>query len=578
MRLLLLLVVASSAFTSCKKAATKQTRFIPKEASFVATINTKSLQNKLVKSQATLENLWKSMQQGSDTSMQKTRKEWEEFKNSGVDLDDNIYISMVTKGGGNMAPGSGSSVQTAIGGLKDAGKLEAYIKKKEPTAVVEKEKDYRYSFMDNNMIAWGKDVVLFMSYTPAGGPQMEFDSLTNSYNIKPGQTNSQAELKAEMKSYFNLKQDETIGSITEFQDLAKEKADASFWVNSGSSVDNMPIPFPKLKELTENSYTAGTLNFEEGKVVVNTRSYASKALADLLKKYSGPEANLDLVRTYPSNNISAFAVLAFNPEFFNALVRYVEVGGMVDGYLSKMMGTNYTLQDALKAIKGDIAIVVSDLAAQSSTVAPMGARPSMAPNAKVLVNLPIGDRAQMNRILDKLSEQQMLVKVNNEYTLNPMMRAMGVSLSVDDKNILIATDSLVLMQYKTGSGKAGISGDALNDLKGKPAVGFIDLERILAAFPARDSSSAKIMTSARETFRYAKGYADQYNGKYTEGHFELRLKNDKDNSLNSLIKFFAVAGPTMQSAQRRGPAVMGDTSLLDSLPVQSETMPAPKEQ
>jgi hypothetical protein len=279
-----------------------------------------------------------------------------------------------------------------------------------------------------------------------------------------------------------------------------------------------------------NNYTAATIKFDDGKIVVDSKSYTSKPMADILKQYSGPEAKLELVEKFPSNNINGFAVFSFNPEIVNAVAKQLEMGAMADNYLTKMMGAPYKLQDLVKAIKGDFALVVGDL--DMNKVSAFGATP-----AKVILNIPVGDKTQVNRLMDKLVEGQMMVKVNNEYVLSPMMAGMGYKASVDDKNILFSTDSLTLMQYKTGTAKAGINSEVKNDFKGKPAVMYVNLESILNAMPNSDPEEAAVFTKAKETFKDVKGYSDNFNGKYYAGHFEMRFKNEKENSLTSLLNF-----------------------------------------
>jgi hypothetical protein len=154
-RTLLILIIAASFITSCKKAAPKQARHIPKNAVFVATLNTKSLKDKLAKNQATLENILKSVT-GSDTSVSKGKQEWEDLQASGVDLDDNFYIAVVQKGA-VMGTNTGTMVTTTIGTMNDAKKLEAYIKKKQPNSEIRKEKNYSYTTVSgDNMVAWQK--------------------------------------------------------------------------------------------------------------------------------------------------------------------------------------------------------------------------------------------------------------------------------------------------------------------------------------------------------------------------------------------------------------------------------------
>ena len=283
--------------------------------------------------------------------------------------------------------GKGTMIFAAIGTLNSEEKLEKYLKKKKPQAEIKKEKNYSYTNLDGGtMVAWSKDLVVAMNYQNAGGSQMEYDSATGQFNIKP-QSNSDASLKTEMDNYFTLKEDQSVAAIPEFRDMMQNSSDASMWLNTASSMQS--IPLPRVKELFGNSYMAATLNFEDGKVVVESKSYYSKEMKDLLKKYMTGEANLGLVEKYPSANINGFMVLAMNPEFVNDMVKQLELGGMADAQLTKMMGSNYTLSDMLKALKGDMAFIVSDFAGSSF---------------KMIGDIAIGDKTQMNKLMDKLVE------------------------------------------------------------------------------------------------------------------------------------------------------------------------------
>lgn len=539
-RLCLLLLIAVALMTSCKKAVPKQTKFIPKNAVFVATINTKSLQKKLMQNQAAIENIIKNIS-GSDTTVSKGKQEFEDLKSAGIDLDENFYVAVVNKGGG-MTTGKGAIVTSVIGSLKDADKLQAYIKKKEPDAEVRKEKSYSYTTVNgDNIVAWTDDVVITMSYQKSfSGNDMEYDSATGSFNLRnPG--NAINEMKAEIESDFNLKEDESVAAIPEFRDLMQEKPDASIWINSSASIEDLPLPLPKLKELFSNSFTAAKVNFEDGEITFDSKSYYSKELKDILKKYSGPTADLGLIENYPSDNINGFGVFAFNPQIINELVKYLEVGGMVDGYLTRMMGSNYTLQDLLKAIKGDFAVVVSDFATKTASDT-MGVRPNAIPNLKMIVNIPVGDKVQMNRLMDKLVEMQMLVKTNNQYMLAPNMQRIGYQLTVDDKNVFIASDENLLNLYKAKSKKANLNKDVMNDFKSKSGVAYINIESILNGMNSSVNEQARnVLPKAKETFKDMEMYAENFNGKYVEGHGELRFKNEKENSLTSLLGFIETA-------------------------------------
>ncbi len=540
-RLCLLLIISAAFITSCKKSVPKQTKYIPKNAVFVATINTKSLQSKLMKNQATLENIIKNVS-GSDTSVTKGKQEWEDLLASGIDLDENFYVAVVNKGGG-MTTGKGTMVTSAIGALKDEGKLEAYIKKKDPASEVRKEKDYSYSTIHgDNIVAWGKDVVIMISYQKTFSTNdMEYDSATHSFNLR-NPANSVNDMKTEVESDFNLKEDESVASIPEFRDLMQEKSDASIWVNSSASIGDLPLPLPKLKELFSNSFTAAKVNFEDGKIVLDSKSYYSSQLKDILKKSSGSTADLGLIENYPSDNINGFGAFSFNPELINELVKYLEVGGVVDMYLTKMMGSNYTLPEALKAIKGDFAVIVSDFASAPAADTATGMRQGSMPNLKMLLNIPVGDKVQMDRLLDRLVSMQMLVKTNGQYSLTPNLQKVGYQLTADDKNVFIASDENLLNQYKAKSKKANLNKDVMSDLKGKSGIMYVNIESILNGMNSSGNVQVNnVLPKAKETFKDMEAYTENFNGKYVEGHAELHFKNEKDNSLTSLLGFIEVA-------------------------------------
>ncbi len=561
MRFSVLLILITALSTSCKKKVPKQTTHIPKTAVFVASLNSKSLQNKLVKSQVTIGNLLKSLTSDNDSAFDKGRKEWEDLKNSGIDLEEDIYVSFDQKGGG-MAMGKGSGIISVLGTLDDASKLEAYLKKKKPTASVQKEKNYTYMIDGDNMIAWANDLVIAMSYQKSYAGGMQFDSATQSYNLnKPQDVNTTNDLKAEMTAYINREEETSVTSLSEFRDLMQDRSDASMWINSASSVENLPIPLPKVKELFANSITAATLNFEDGKVVVNSKSYSSKPLGDLLSKYSGPSLDLGLVEKYPSNAINGFMVAAFDPEFFTGLVNYLEVGGMVDGFLTKFMGTNYTMKELVKVFKGDIALIASDYV-------PNNGQPSVLP-MKVLLNVTVGDKTQLNKVMDKLVAQQLLTKNGNQYMLNPAMRKTGMYVSIDDKYILAGTDSTVIAQYRSQNATAALNKTVLNDLKGKSVGGYIDFEKIMAGVPP-DSRFDSVLVSAKQTFRDMTMYSDAFTGKFTKGYFELRTKSEKENSLTSLVNFMSVAGHSIRQQQARNKELRPGMKI-DSTEINTDT-------
>ncbi len=543
---------------SCKKLVPLQVKHIPKNASFVAVINAKSIGTKMLQNQSTLESILKSAT-GTDTSANKGKQEWEELQASGIDLSKNFYISMAQKDGGGITSGKGTMVIAAIGSLTDGDKLEKYLKKKMPTSEIRKEKTYSFTTVEgDNMIAWDKDLVIAMSYQSQGGRQMEFDSATGEFNFK-NPVSADNNLKTEMENYFALKEDMSVAAIPEFRDLMQSNADASMWVNASGYMDMFPLP--RVKELFQNTFSAYTLNFEDGKVVVDGKSYLSKQLRDIYDKYSKAEADMSLVEKYPSDKINGFFVAGMDPQMISDIVKFLELGGMADAQLTKMMGSNYTLQDLLKAFKGDMAFVASDFA-MKPVLGPDGEVMTQIPNVKMLGNIAVGDKAQMNKLMDKMAEMKMVEKSGTGYTLTPEIKKIGMSASIDDKNIVIASNDTIINNYKSGTNKATIDKEILSNSKGKSVVFYMNLQSFINAAQsayATDSAKNAMLVKAKETFKDMSGSVNKPGGKSMESHYELRFINDKENSLTSILKFAEAASKTMNAKREPDMRIMADS-------------------
>ena len=294
--------------------------------------------------------------------------------------------------------------------------------------------------------------------------------------------------------------------------------------------------------MAEGNYTAVTLNFEDGKMVVNSKSYAGKALAGILKKYSGPQVNLDLVKRYPAADVNGFMVFAFDPQIFTGIVKYMEVGALVDGYITKFMGTNYTLEQALKAFKGDIAVVVSGIGmSKDDTLNPMGVRPMSMPVAKLIFTMPVGDTMQMHKIMDRLAFMKVLEKTNRGYELSGPS-GFGLTGLADNESITIASDNQLLQAYKSKSSVA--TNLDLKPYYGKSAAAYFNIASVLNSLSSQkqgDSTFSTMLNNAKATFKDVQAHSENFKGDAIAGHFELRFVNEKENSLVSFLSFLAQA-------------------------------------
>ena len=104
--------------TSCKKSVPDQTKYIPKDAMFVFDMDWKSLSEKAAKGNINWDSLFKSVadEDVNDSAIAQGRKLMEDFKNSGVDMESNLFFFL--KIGGSMMNGQ-SATGGIVAGMKD---------------------------------------------------------------------------------------------------------------------------------------------------------------------------------------------------------------------------------------------------------------------------------------------------------------------------------------------------------------------------------------------------------------------------------------------------------------------------
>ncbi len=511
-------------FASCKKTIPKQVIYIPKDALIVAGIYPKSVKEKTGGANIDWDSLASSfITSNSESVMKNEKNDWQDFQNSGVDTDAAIFF--FSKSAGSIQKGSTNSF-AVIASLQDAAKFEAYLKKKKPEKEVKKSGNYSYMALGDDAVAgWNKDAVIISVVT--GG-----NAAPGTYSSGEG-TLSQLQLTA----LFNQKESESIASIGEFRDLMAKKSDMIYWTNSSASLSSLAfLGITKFGDLLRDSYTAGTVNFENGKVVAESETYVNKTLSDMLKKYPGPDADVNMIEQYPYP-VNGFLSLSFNPQLLIEIIKYSGFD-MLSGQYMKEMG--FTLDDVAKAFKGDFAIVFSDFRVTTSNEESIGSGVMIKtkPAIKVLFNAKVGDKAAYDKIVASLAAKGFIVKQGDQY-VPAKMGMKDFAMEVNDKNILVASNDSLLQQYKSGKGNAAIPADIKDKLKGKKIIFYADINAMLQSIQV-DTANERSLNIAKAVFKDVIAASNGYNGKQVKSEIEFRTMNDKENSLVSLMNFFSI--------------------------------------
>ncbi len=566
-KVLLAAVTTAVVLSSCSKTP-DESRYIPKTAGVVVDLNAKQLTTKLVTNGITMDKLFDAAQT-KDTANE-MMKAWKDAENSGIDLQSHFFASFVFQG----QPAENKSYISLTASLKDADKFEGYLKKNVANFSLKTQNDFKYIWEEKQhaVIGWNKSAVIYISavnpnnlekYAPGGSSAPDYPSdeepVVDSAVAVPAAlvaTEDDAVIKnwvAEVDHLFHLKKDESAGTIEPFAKLLKEDADAGIFVNPEAIYNSgqfTMIP-ANVKKLMEGSFYTGTVNFENGKIVFNGHSYMGKELAAIYKKYGKKEIDMDMLKKYPSQNVTGFISYAFD---FRMIGDIVKATGM-DGMVNLMMGkSGLSMDDVLNAFEGQLTYVASDFAITKKESPYFPGEFTEKPDAKWIFSLKVGNKDAFNKVMTSPMLKEVFTREGDHYTVvNPMAAATMPAMSITEKYVTLGSDSVLLQEYLGGKGHIKLPDGIESKVKGSMIGGYVDLEKVTSVLPEDkvDEDEKVVVKKAKDLLKDVTFVSKADGGDVQHGEAVLTFKNKDQNSLVQLINLGTETVKVMQAKKAK---------------------------
>lgn len=565
-----LLAAATTAvmLSSCSKTP-DESRYIPKTAGVVVDLNAKQLTTKLVTNGITMDKLFDAAQT-KDTANE-MMKAWKDAENSGIDLQSHFFASFVFQG----QPAENKSYISLTASLKDADKFEAYLKKNIANFSLKTQNDFKYIWEEKQhaVIGWNKSAVIYISavnpnnlekYAPGGAPDPDYpseeepivDSAAAAIPAALVATEDDAVIKnwvAEVDHLFHLKKDESAGTIEPFAKLLKEDADAGIFVNPEAIYNSgqfTMIP-ANVKKLMEGSFYTGTVNFENGKIVFNGHSYMGKELAAIYKKYGKKEIDMDMLKKYPSQNITGFISYAFDFRMIGDIVKATGMDGMVNMLMGK---SGLSMDDVLNAFEGQLTYVASDFAITKKESPYFPGEFTEKPDAKWIFSLKVGNKDAFNKVMTSPMLKEVFTREGDHYTVaNPMAAATMPAMSITEKYVTLGSDSALLQEYLGGKGHIKLPDGIESKVKGSMIGGYVDLEKVTGVIPEDkvDEDEKVVVKKAKDLLKDVTFVSKADGGDVQHGEAVLTFKNKDQNSLVQLINLGTETVKVMQAKKAK---------------------------
>ena len=519
------------AMASCKKS-NKQGRYIPANASIIVHVNAGSLSEKLPWEEVKQNEFFRRM--SADTSLSSMAKSaLDNPENTGIDTKKDMVFFVVNDSSGAYVAFEGS--------VKDAAKFKAYNTASIQNASASQKDGIEYISNNEMTVSWDKDKFIVVADAPESSMKYPenpwMDSAFKQLNIdsvKQSPAKIARNVLLTATQLHKLEADKSLGENERFGELVTGKGDMHFYMNLeglGNVDGGMPgMSMLNLSKLTEGAVATGTADFEDGKIAMDLMFYANKEMTSFWKKYAGNKINEDMLQRLPAKDVAVFMALNFKPE---GLKEFLKILGL-EGFVSLGAPTlGFSLDEFLKANKGDLVFSVSDLAQDSS-----GEQ-----KANIFFAASVNDKPSFDKLVaagkkfgGQITSQ---IKTPLFFNYNEQYFSMGNNQQAVNSFVSKADNSRLEYYKKIATG---------------PIAGYVDLQYIFRSMQAnanQDSLAKAALVASSKMWDniLISGGAFKNNG--LSQHLEINLVDKSTNSLKQLNQYMGRVGSLAQQKKEQ---------------------------
>jgi hypothetical protein len=446
--LIAIAVLAIITFASCKKKTNTIGKNVPKTAAFVALIDGASINGKLpwAEIQATS---WFKDALSDSTQTAYTKLLMQNPENTGVNVKgDMLFYADIDS--------TKATTFCLQGGITDATKFKTLLA--QDTADAGKEttsEGYTIITKKDGCVAYNKEKFYALGMTDEfSKADSYFDTLLTAKPV--------VDYAAKVLAIVKLDEGKSLAKDERFTEMTDLKGEMKFWYSSENLAplmkQAMALPIGNLNKLYEGAVSIGALNFDNGKIDVQTKSYSGKELTEFYNKYGGGQVSETMLQSLPNQNPLVVIALNFKPDALQAFFKLLGVDGLVTMGLSQF---GMSFDDFTKANKGDVVFSLNSIDAKTDGTE--GQEPS------AFFAASIGDKASFNKMIDAGKKLGMGMGPN---------AAEKVAFNVNDKYFAIGTSKASVDGFLNSTNKTAPA--FASKITGSPMGMYANIKQMLA--------------------------------------------------------------------------------------------------
>lgn len=502
-------IVMLFGLSSCSKKTNDEGRYVPANASFVLHINGASLSEKLPWSEVKANEGWKKIY--ADTTVPaEVKKIMDDPANSGIDTRKDMMMFLVKDSLGEYVGIEGTVLneKTFADFMNDATKNQLVVTDKNGIKTGETNK---------MALTWNKDRFVMIA-----GNGYRFNRFSSGSDFGSGSK----DYPKISRAVFNLEESKSLGDDEIFSKLMSNKGDVHFWVNTeeiyksdaNSSLQMGPLSMLNFTKIIKDARTTGTINFENGQIVANVKSYSNKEVAKLIEKYWTGKGDAEMIKRISPDNLGMLAAMSFKPEFISEYLKLLGAEGLMN-MAGGMLG--FTMDDFIKATKGDILISVSDLKVDSTNK----------PEMNVLGAMSINDKTSFDKLMVALNRAtaSMKSRVDTSGAAKPPF-----FFNKSEKYFAIGSGQAPVDAFLTGN--KSNSSPLFDKYVNNGSLFYLNIKYFLNSFSKqpKDSADQAIFAASQQVWNDIVAYGKGFDDGVGEFQIEVNMIDKNTNSLKQL--------------------------------------------
>lgn len=543
--------------------------YLPADAKTIININLPSLASKMTWQEIQQLSFFEESVKDAPLSMQELLKN---PASSGINFQTDLFIVLLPDPKNKTKP-----TPVLYGQLTDPAKFAATIQQISPNKKIQSAGKMKIFTDGKNTFAWTSGMFV--------GPISKNKSAAAPLS-KPGKkvdnTKAVSSQATQLIKQFQLLLTPVKNPITtdaRFIDLLKEGGDIRFWINRNietpkekGNKKNEALKMMNWGLMQQGNYMAGILRFENGKALVQMKSYMNKTADSLYRLYPVTKLNSSILKKFPAGQPVALISFSMSPEMLGAMLKASGTEKIADSFTKR---SSVNPMEIVQGLNGDITLAVikaSDYDEKDTVTAALK-------GFQVFLTASVKNKSKLSPLMDLMNKPK---KAKTDAEGNEI-KASGPLAGI--KPVLLLNDSFLVVSISPFAAEKFLNTVGDNDVfsmaypyTSYPALFSLDLKTIfnyvMQMSGKKNNSSNEGASQVVDAFDRLVFYGGQYDNGAALSTAELQFSNREENGLKQFIKLLEMA-VTMEMKKKKSKSAYGEEGPAPSEELKNDEMAEP---